>query len=56
MPLHLINFRKLITGDKKWALYDKRRKFKRTSWIDFNQLSISIAKPNIRTKNVLMQR
>jgi len=56
MPLHLINFRKFITGDEKWALYDKRRKFQRKSWIDLDQLSISIAKSNIRTKNVLMQR
>jgi len=56
MPLHLINFRKFITGDEKWALYDKRRKFKRKSWIDLDQLSISIAKSNIHTKNAKIKK
>jgi len=31
VPLPLINFRKFITGDEKWILYDSKRK---KSWID----------------------
>jgi len=44
---------KIITGDKKWILYDnpKRRK----SWVDPSQPSTSTPKPNIHAKKVLFR-
>jgi len=48
MPLFLINFRKLITGNEEWALYDNSKRKK--SWIDLSQPSTLIAKLNIHTK------
>jgi len=35
--LSLINFRKFITGDEKWVLYDN---FKRRKWVDSGQSTI----------------
>jgi len=43
---------KIITGDEKWILYDKHKR--RKSSVDPGQLSISMPKPNIHTKEVLL--
>jgi len=43
---------KIITGDEKWILYDNPKH--RKSWVDHGQLSISMPKPNINAKKILL--
>jgi len=43
---------KIITGDKKWILYDNSKR--RKSWVDPGQSSTSTSKSNIHAKKILL--
>jgi len=54
MPLPLINFRKLITGNEEWAFTTIPKEENRG--LTLSQPSTSIAKPNIHTKKILVYK